>query len=230
MNCVREEPQKQRRNQQKTLIVHDIGAEEDRLRRKLQLAIDDKGLDCLECFEHVARDYSGEIDEREFQDGLRRLGIDLTRDEARSMMDRFPSRRRGRVSYRAFVKALRLRRTEDNIAEVEQLLCESLTHADLRGTRVVLRQPGCSCTAPDDGATAPLPVGCRAGTGQLETPWPSCSWPESVRLCARPASRVRVRGVARGRRPRWHGERAGGSRRRIHPHIDERAPPEPGCQ
>ena len=52
-----------------------------------------------------------EDDERELQDGMRKLGIDLTRNETRSLMDRFQhSSRRGVIMYRDFVKALKIPR------------------------------------------------------------------------------------------------------------------------
>ena len=99
-------------------------------------------MDFLECFEHFDRDFSGEIEDREFQDGLRRIGIDLTHDEARSMMDRFPSCQRGGISYRAFVKGLRLRAPDDrDTAEVERVLKDELRRHAETPRRLQLQQP-----------------------------------------------------------------------------------------
>ena len=97
-----------------------------RLKHKIQVAIEDKGLDFLECFEHFDRDFNGELDELEFQDGLRRIGIDLNRSETKAMMDRFPGRRRDKITYRGFVKALRLRRDTTHHTSTEQVLRDEL--------------------------------------------------------------------------------------------------------
>jgi Ca2+-binding EF-hand superfamily protein len=77
------------------------------LRRFVQNAVDN-GLDLLECFEHFDHDRSGDVDDDDFFQGLRKLNVDVTRAEAKRLLDGFPGRRAGRVKYRAFVRALRV--------------------------------------------------------------------------------------------------------------------------
>ena len=48
-----------------------------------------QGVNLLEIFEHFDTDFSGEIDMAEFHDGLKRLGIYLTRAESLALMNRF---------------------------------------------------------------------------------------------------------------------------------------------
>merc|ERR1711904_194602 len=82
------------------------------LKRIVQKAVD-SGVDVVECFEHFDTDFSGAIDEDEFYRGLQKLDMDVSRSEARKMMDKFPGRRRGQIKFREFIKAMRLERREE---------------------------------------------------------------------------------------------------------------------
>ena len=90
-------------------------------------AIEDKGLDFFECFEHFDENGDGMLEEHELQGGMEKLGVDLTRSETRALMDRFPSAsRRGVIMYRDFVKALKIPRREEDTSSVERLLRDEL--------------------------------------------------------------------------------------------------------
>merc|ERR1712188_235958 len=90
----------------------DIDEDMRRLKRIVQKAVD-SGVDVVECFEHFDTDFSGAIDEDEFYRGLQKLDMDVSRSEARKMMDKFPGRRRGQIKFREFIKAMRLERREE---------------------------------------------------------------------------------------------------------------------
>ena len=100
-------------------IGEDLRAEDEHideemreLRQQVQRAVD-AGIDIIECFEHFDTDTSGTIDEDEFYRGLQKLDMDVSRSEARKMMDKFPGRRRGQIKFREFIKAMRLERREE---------------------------------------------------------------------------------------------------------------------
>jgi len=90
--------------------ARDVGARDDddvlcRLRRLVRDAADD-GLSVADCFEHFDRDGSGDLDEDEFERGLKKLKIRVTDKELRSLLARFVSRETGRIRYRDFCDAV----------------------------------------------------------------------------------------------------------------------------
>merc|ERR1712046_279799 len=50
----------------------------------------------------------GSIDEDEFYRGLQKLDFDVSRSEARKMLERFPGRRRGQISIRDFMRGMKV--------------------------------------------------------------------------------------------------------------------------
>jgi Ca2+-binding EF-hand superfamily protein len=83
-----------------------------------------KGVDLRESFEHFDTNRDGEIDEREFRNGLERLGFDLTRGEASEMMAMFG--RGGRIKYRDFIRAIDPAEEEKLDEEVTELVSRRL--------------------------------------------------------------------------------------------------------
>ena len=71
-------------------------------------------------------DGSGDLDDDEFYKGLKKLGVDVSRREAKKMMDRFPSRVPGAVLYRDFIRGLKLRQPEVDIRDLEDELRREL--------------------------------------------------------------------------------------------------------
>ncbi|KAH8052325.1 Ca2-binding protein [Aureococcus anophagefferens] len=100
-----------------------------RLRGLVRDAVQD-GLSPADCFEHFDRDGSGDVDEREFTKGMKKLGVEMTAYEVRKVMDRFPGGRRGRVRYRDFVKA-----RERAAGALRALRKEAKRSRDRRGKR-----------------------------------------------------------------------------------------------
>ena len=95
------------------------------------VAIEKKGRDLLECFEHFDDNGDGVLDERELRDGMERLGIELSPNETRSLMDRFADPLSAlsddpQIKYRDFVKGLNLPKKEDDSAEAEEMLRNEL--------------------------------------------------------------------------------------------------------
>ena len=81
-----------------------------RLREKAQAAKQKYGFKAREVFEFFDADLSGEIDAREFADGLMRLQLDCDRDEVAALMAAFGGSGGDgkKVSYRNFLKTLEL--------------------------------------------------------------------------------------------------------------------------
>merc|ERR1719453_2338062 len=87
-------------------VSADVDDVMDRLRGLVQSAAR-KGVDFRESFEHFDTNRDGEIDEREFRDGLERLGFELTRSEVGEIMDAFTTGSgSGRIKYRDFIRAI----------------------------------------------------------------------------------------------------------------------------
>ena len=63
-----------------------------------------KGIDYKQSFEHFDTDYSGDIDKKHFQKGLRALKFDLSDGQVRQLMARFESSREGHIKYRDFLR------------------------------------------------------------------------------------------------------------------------------
>merc|ERR1711998_32678 len=82
----------------------DIDEDMRKLRREVQKAVD-SGTDVIECFD---TDGGGSIDEDEFYRGLQKLDFDVSRSEARKMLERFPGRRRGQISIRDFMRGMKV--------------------------------------------------------------------------------------------------------------------------
>lgn len=55
----------------------------------------EKGIDLLECFEHFDANGDGSIDGEEFRQGLKKLDVRLSKDQAKEVMERFAGRRKG---------------------------------------------------------------------------------------------------------------------------------------
>merc|ERR1711904_39495 len=100
----------------------DIGEDMRKLRKMVQKAVD-AGVDVIECFEYFDTDGGGSIDEDEFYRGLQKLDFDVSRLEARKMLERFPGRRRGQIRIRDFMRGMKVdmsRHSEvDDIAAVQ---------------------------------------------------------------------------------------------------------------
>ena len=101
------------------------------LKQKVIAAVEKKGRDLIECFEHFDDNGDGVLDERELRDGMERLGIELSPNETRSLIDRFVDPLSAlsdepRIKYRDFVKGLNLPRKEEDSAEAEQALRNEL--------------------------------------------------------------------------------------------------------
>ena len=110
------------------------------LRKQVQRAAD-SGIDILECFEHFDTDHSGSIDEDEFYRGLQRLEFDVSRSEARKMMERFPGRKRGEIKFRDFIRGLKLKRAEVDMEDVEDKVRREIKRlAETRYGRPKFRQ------------------------------------------------------------------------------------------
>ena len=73
-----------------------------------------------EAFEHFDRDKSGKITRKEFQKGLRNLGIEISSEDARVLMRRFESKGHKFIRVSAFIKMLRNRL--DNKRDTTQLI------------------------------------------------------------------------------------------------------------
>merc|ERR1712185_758450 len=98
--------------------------------RKLVRRAEDDGISLRASFEHFDRDGSGDIDEDELHRGLRKLNIELSRHEAKLVMDKFPGRRSGQVRYADFVKAMRECGRDDDDYGVRKLRKEIERLAD----------------------------------------------------------------------------------------------------
>ncbi|KAJ1448797.1 hypothetical protein M885DRAFT_449791, partial [Pelagophyceae sp. CCMP2097] len=77
----------------------------DRLRALVRRALGD-GLSLGDCFKHFDRDGSGDLDELEFERGLKKLGVSVTSIEVAHLMDEFASRRSGCIRYEDFSQAV----------------------------------------------------------------------------------------------------------------------------
>ena len=86
-----------------------IDSDLNELRLEIQKAVD-QGADLMDCFTYFDRDRNGDLDSNEFFQGLRKIGVDVSRREAERMMDQFPSRRRGHINYGDFIDGLKLKR------------------------------------------------------------------------------------------------------------------------
>jgi len=87
--------------------VSDVTLDDEmtRLRRLVQDARK-TGIDLLQSFDHFDRNRSGDIDVDEFQQGMQRLGIEVSLSEARRLMERFPGGRHGHIRYKDFVRGI----------------------------------------------------------------------------------------------------------------------------
>lgn len=58
----------------------------------------EKGVDLVECWEHFDSNKDGNCDELEFQEGLKKLNIRLTKNQVKEVMEKFAGRRHGKSS------------------------------------------------------------------------------------------------------------------------------------
>ncbi|GMH77661.1 hypothetical protein TrRE_jg7069 [Triparma retinervis] len=85
-----------------------------KLKKRLQAA-EDKGVSAKRSFKFFDKDGSGDIDEDEFRQGVKKLlKINLTKSESSALMDKFKSRRIGKIKYTEFLKGLGLGESEDD--------------------------------------------------------------------------------------------------------------------
>ena len=113
-----------------------------RLESMVQKAVD-SGTDVLKCLEHFDTDHSGSIDEDEFYRSLQKLDLDVSRSEARKMMDKFPGKRRGQINIRDFIHGMKLERTrevEDIDSVQDEIRCEIKRLTETRYGRPEFRQ------------------------------------------------------------------------------------------
>merc|ERR1712070_1220881 len=90
---------------------------------------------------HFDTDHSGSIDEDEFYRGPQRLEFDVSRSEARKMMERFPGRKRGEIKFRDFIRGLKLKRAEVDMEDVEDKVRREIKRlAETRYGRPKFRQ------------------------------------------------------------------------------------------
>ncbi|GMH97812.1 hypothetical protein TrST_g7069 [Triparma strigata] len=79
-----------------------------KLKSKVQTA-EDKGVSGKRSFKFFDKDGSGDIDEDEFRQGCKRLlKVNLTKGETSALMDKFKSKRVGKIKYAEFLDALGL--------------------------------------------------------------------------------------------------------------------------
>ena len=89
--------------------------------KKRLLAAEDKGVSAKRSFKFFDKDGSGDIDEDEFRQGVKKLlKISLTKSESAALMDKFKSRRIGKVKYTEFLKALGLGEGDDEEEEQDE--------------------------------------------------------------------------------------------------------------
>eukprot|EP00613_Pedinella_sp_CCMP2098_P000015 CAMPEP_0171624928 /NCGR_PEP_ID=MMETSP0990-20121206/18962_1 /TAXON_ID=483369 /ORGANISM="non described non described, Strain CCMP2098" /LENGTH=385 /DNA_ID=CAMNT_0012191673 /DNA_START=299 /DNA_END=1457 /DNA_ORIENTATION=+ len=98
-----------------------------------------QGVDPLEIFAHFDTDFSGEIDEDEFRDGLTRLGIMLTHAESLALLNRFsPSKAAlnseevGGVRYMKFIEAMGLQQPRETSPTREKDAYSAIETSDER--------------------------------------------------------------------------------------------------
>ena len=97
-----------------------VGALMKKLKMKLQHA-EEKGVSGKRSFEFFDKDGSGDIDEKEFQQGCKKLmRVVLNKSETVALMDKFGGKKNGRIKYTEFLKALKLSESEDEDEDDEE--------------------------------------------------------------------------------------------------------------